>query len=137
MNASSDDRTSTRFADRIGRIGFRKWYESQLLSSHAHLLLAFLSVIGLLGSLEAYRGASPNDKVIGVLLMVICAAIALWALRRYLYLLMRAEVIANQANCPDCGEYGRFKVVATNHGGIETQVCCRKCTHHWVILDSD
>ena len=136
MNPLSD-RSKSKLADGIARVGFRKWYERELLSSHVHMLLAFLSVIALLGSMEAFRGGSVNEKLINVLFIVICAAVGLWALRRYLFLLMRAEDIANQANCPDCGEYGRFTVVATNHGGSETQVCCRKCAHKWVITEAE
>ncbi|ROZ66573.1 hypothetical protein EEB15_26365 [Ramlibacter sp. WS9] len=133
----SDDGLPSRLADGIGRAGFRKWYERELLSCHAYMLLCFLSVIGLLSSIEAFRGASTEDQLTNVLFVVVCATIGLWALRRYLYLLMRAEGIANQANCPDCGTYGRFSVVATNHGGAETQVCCRKCTRKWVITDTE
>lgn len=124
-------------ADGVGRIGFRKWYERQLMASHAHMLLAFLSVIALLSSLEAMRGGSVNERLVNVLFIIVCAAVGLWALRRYLFLLMRAEEIANQANCPECGEYGRFTVFATNHGDSETQVCCRKCTHKWVITQAE
>ena len=41
--------------------------------------------------------------------------------------------IATQAVCAECGEYGRFSVVAQNPGRDETEVCCRKCAHHWFI----
>jgi hypothetical protein len=136
MKLLHDSPVNSGFADRVGRSGFRKWYERELLSSHVHLLLCFLSVIALLSSIEAFRGGSPNEKVTGVVFVIVCAAVGLWALRRYLFLLMHAEGIANQANCPDCGEYGRFTVVATNRDGAETQVCCRKCTHKWVITDT-
>ena len=52
-----------------------------------------------------------------VLFVLVCAAIGLWALRRYLYLLMRAEEVANQASCDSCGEYGRFKVMGAHGTG--------------------
>jgi hypothetical protein len=128
-----DNPLNARLADGITRVGFRKWYERELLSSHAHMVLAFLSVIGLLGSLEAARGAPPGEKLMDLVFAVLCAAIALWALRRYLFLLTRAEDVANQANCADCGEYGRFVVVADRRASHETEVRCRKCEHQWVI----
>jgi hypothetical protein len=124
---------NTRLADGVGRVGFRKWYERELLSSHAHMILAFLSVIALIASMEAFREASAGEKIGNVLFVIVCAVVGLWSLRRYLFLLMRAEEIANQANCPACGEYGRFTVVSDDRSNDMTHVCCRKCECRWVI----
>ncbi len=124
-------------AEGIRRVGFRKWYERELLSSHAHMVLALLSVIAMMASMEAFRGGNIGEKLLDVLFVLVCAAIGLWALRRYLFLLMRAEVIANQANCGECREYGRFEVVAVNGDTPQTEVCCRKCRHQWVIYDEE
>jgi len=120
-------------ADGVRRVGFRKWYERELLSSHAHMVLAFLAVIALLGSFEAMRGASAGDQPLHILGLLASAAIGVWALRRYLFLLMRAEEVANQANCADCGTYGRFRIVGEHGNGQQTQVCCLKCQHNWTI----
>lgn len=130
--ASSDAAQYSATADRMERLGFRKWYERELLSGHAHMVLAILSVIALMASMEGFRDG-PNVRLENVVFVVVCAGIGLWALRRYLFLMMRAETVANQANCPDCGEYGRFEVVGRNPSRAETEVCCRKCTHRWVI----
>jgi hypothetical protein len=119
-------------ADGVRRVGFRKWYERELLTSHAHMILCVLSVIGMLGSFEAMRGEVWADRWMNVLIVLVCVGIALWALRRYLYLLTRAEEAANQASCESCGEYGRFKVMAVR-GGACTEVCCHKCQHCWTI----
>lgn len=127
------DPSTSSLADAVTRIGFRKWYERELLRGHAHMLLAFLSVIALLASMEAFRAASVAAKLMDAAFMVACAAIGYWALRRYLFLLMRAEAIANQATCASCGEYGRFEVVTDDNSRHLTEVCCRKCAHHWVI----
>lgn len=120
-------------AEGVRRFGFRKWYERELLSSHAHLLLAVLCSIALIGILEAFRGGSRDEKLLDVLLFVASGAIGLWSLRRYLYLLMHAEDVANQANCPTCGSYARFAVIAENRHSGETQVCCRQCRQEWAI----
>lgn len=133
MKPLPDNLLNSRLADGVGKVGFRKWYERELLSSHAHMVLALLSVIALIGALEAFRGGSPAEKVMDVVFVAVCALVGLWALRRYLFLLMRAEEVANQANCSACGEYGRFTVVRDDRTGKETEVCCRKCTHQWVI----
>jgi hypothetical protein len=119
-------------AERMGRLGFRKWYERELLSGHAHLVLSILSVVALMASMESFRDG-PSVRLENVLFAVVSGGIGLWALRRYLFLTMRAEAIANQAVCSACGEYGRFGVVGQNPSRNETEVCCRKCTHRWVI----
>ncbi|MHB1121109.1 MAG: hypothetical protein ACYC0T_00110 [Ramlibacter sp.] len=120
-----------RLFESVKRNGFRKWYERQLLSSHAHMVLAFLSMIALVGSMEAQRQAEDLTQLVDVLFVLLCALIGLWALRRYLFLLTQAEETANQASCPDCGDYGRFRPVCERVQAID--VCCRKCSRHWVI----
>ena len=120
-------------AEGIRRVGFRKWYERELLSSHAHMLLAFLSVIALMASMEAFHGATTNQKLVNVCLVVVSAAVGLWALRRYLYLLMHAEAVANQANCPSCTAYGRLTLIEENRQSGNALVCCKKCSHQWTI----
>ena len=124
-------------AESVKRIGFRKWYERQLLSSHAHMVLAFLSAIGLVASVEAHGTAQGTTKAADLLFVLVCAAVGLWALRRYIFLLMRAEETANQANCPDCGEYGRFRVVCERAREHKLDVRCRKCDREWVINTPD
>lgn len=122
-----------RLADSFRRIGFRKWYERQLLSSHAHMVLAFLSVIAMVGAMEAFRTSHGDTQLANVLFVIVCAAIGVWALRRYLFLLMRAEQAANQAICPDCGDYGRFHVVGQRPRLHEIDVRCRKCSRDWIF----
>lgn len=120
-------------AEGVRRFGFRKWYERELLSSHAHLLLTLLCSIALIGMLEVFKGGSLEEKLLDVLLFIASGAIGLWALRRYLYLLMHAEEVANQANCPDCGIYARFEVLGEDRRGNRTEVRCRACTRAWTI----
>lgn len=123
-----------RLAEGIRRVGFRKWYERELLSSHAHMVLALLATIALMASMEAFHGGTTSEKITDVAIFLVSGAIGLWALRRYLYLLMHAEEIANQANCPHCGTYGRLDVVAEDRRNGETLVGCRKCQHQWTIV---
>lgn len=121
-----------RAADAIRRIGFRKWYERELLSSHAHMVLGFLSAVALVGSVEAYRN-SLADGAMYAMFVVVCAAVGAWAMRRYSFLLLRAEDTANQANCPGCGDYGRFKIVRARADDPEMDVRCGKCSREWII----
>ncbi len=120
-------------AEGIRRFGFRKWYERELLSSHAHMLLAVLSAIALLASFEGFHGASVNEKLLNTLFVILCAGITFWALRRYVYLLMHAEELANQANCPQCQRYGLLRVSEQQPERTRLRVCCKKCDAEWGI----
>ena len=122
-------------AEGIRKVGFRKWYERELLSSHAHMVLALLATVAMLASFEAIRGGTISEKLMDILFVIVCAVIGLWALRRYLFLLMHAEEVANQATCPTCQEYGRFEVVDEDRRYQRTRVRCRKCTGLWQIED--
>ena len=124
-------------AEGIRKHGFRKWYERELLQSHAHLVLCFLSVIGLFMAFEAaWRFRTLQDQATDLLAGLLCAGVGLWALRRYLRLLSTAEMVANQADCPACKAYGRLELVQSNAEGNEVQVRCRGCGHGWHISGS-
>ena len=124
-------------AQGIQQLGFRQWYERELLSSHAHMALALLATVAMLASFEALRGASPSEKLMNTLFILACGAVAVWAMRRYLFLLMHAESLANQANCPHCQAYGRFQLgEATGPGnGPDVPVRCTRCGHRWTLRD--
>ena len=123
-----------RLADGIRKHGFRKWYERELLQSHAHLAFVFLCTIGILGSLEAASSArSMGDRATDLLTTLLCSAAGLWALRRYLLLLSTAEAVANQANCPECTTYARLNLLQASEDGRSVIVGCRKCEHRWQI----
>lgn len=123
-----------QLAEGIQRHGFRKWYERQLLRSHAHLVLTLFSVLGLMGALEAAsRFHNWQDQLTDALALLASAGIGLWSLRRYLYLLTHAEYVANQARCPACATYGRFTLVGAPSAEPPVRVCCRKCRHRWSI----
>lgn len=121
-----------KLADGIRTLGFRKWYERELLRSHGHLALAFVSGIGLMAAFEGlftFHGLA--DKLVDLASIALCTAVGIWSLRRYLYLLSHAEAAANQAECPDCGTYARFVLVrAHDH---ELEVRCRACQRVWPI----
>lgn len=118
-------------ADGIRRLGFRKWYERELLSSHAHMLLAVLATVALLASFEAFQSSGRDGKLMNVVFVVACAVITWWALRRYIYLLMHAEELANQAICPRCQSYGLLAVADTQDQRPRLRVCCKRCRAEW------
>jgi len=125
-----------QLVDGIRRLGFRKWYERELLESHAHLALTILCALALLGAVEATELFSGwVDQLVDALAVIVSAGVGLWALRRYLFLLMHAEHAANQADCPACGTYARFTLVEVRPASQTVTVCCRKCSHQWSIED--
>jgi hypothetical protein len=119
----------------ISKHGFRKWYERELLRSHAHMALTFVCMVGVLAAFEAAsRYRSWMDQAVDVAAIFICGISGLWALRRYLYLLMHAESVASQADCPSCGTYAQFQLVQADTQSDQARVCCRQCGHHWTIV---
>lgn len=125
-----------RLADGIRKHGFRKWYERELTQSHVRLFLLLLCTIGLLSSFELFSGKEPlADQLDNIVSLLLCAGIGIWALRRYLYLLMHAEAIANQAVCPGCESYGRLQLVQDDERNERVKVKCRGCAHEWHIQD--
>ncbi len=123
----------------IQQRGFRKWYERELIRSHSHLVLLILCALAVVGALEALSGRTLVDRLLLAACLVVAAAIGAWAMRRYLFFLMRAEAIANQAVCPACSVYARWTVerdeAADALAGTPPvmAVCCRACSHRWRI----
>lgn len=123
-----------RLAEGIRKHGFRKWYERELLQSHAHMALTFVCMIGVFAAFESMGGAASGfERLADFGVVLLCAGTGLWALRRYLYLLSHAEAAAHQADCPQCKTYGRLELLQSDASGDEVQVRCRKCGHVWHI----
>lgn len=119
---------------RMRRLGFRKWYERELLRSHGNLVLLVLAALGLLGAAEVYTARLPLAEQFQVAAAALAsAAIGLFSLRRYLYLLNHAEYVANQADCESCGTYARWQPVGDADAKDCLQVRCRACGHQWQI----
>jgi len=121
-------------AEGIRKHGFRKWYERELISSHAHLVLTLCCAVGLFATFELYgRSAPMSEQLTDFGAVLLFSAVGVWSLRRYLYLLMHAEATANQAVCPACKTYGRFALVREDEPLNKVRVRCRHCEHEWPI----
>lgn len=131
--------------EQIRRRGFRRWYERQLIESHAYLVTAFLSLILLLAGFEA-MGALRGSPGYYVLVVAVAGAAGtlMWiAWQRFTVLLARAELFANAAGCPRCQAWGAFDVVDAEAAPVDDppeagrphwlRVRCRKCGEHWRI----
>jgi len=133
--------------DRIRTDGFRRWYERQLIDCHAWLVSWFLGLIVMVSGIEvAGRGAA--SLVSGALMVSGGLAVIWYSWKRYHLLLEIAERLGEQAVCPKCQAYGKFKVQSSgpaplpdggdpaleNHGGgLWLHVQCRKCGDEWTL----
>jgi hypothetical protein len=119
-------------AGAIGKLGFRRWYERELLLAHAWLAACILAAFGALAQIEALSLRSMGTDALVPLAIAFFAGFAAWyALSRYLHMVLRAQALAQRSTCPKCGTYGRYRLVgATPRAMI---VCCRECGREWRI----
>jgi hypothetical protein len=126
-----------RIDDALRQRGFRRWYERQLIESHAYLVTGFLSLIMMAIALEtiAFRESLAN----ALALTLVAGAggwLSIFAWTRFKGLLTNAEALAEQAVCAQCRMYGRFEVVEAHDSaqaltGRSLTVRCRGCAHEW------
>lgn len=99
-------------------------------------MLVLACALGVMMAMEAaFRLRSLADQLFDIGSVVLFTGAGAWALRRYLRLLMRAEALANQAECRACQTYGRLELVHPQAQGDAVDVRCRKCAHVWRIED--
>jgi hypothetical protein len=126
-----------RLDDALRERGFRRWYERQLIESHAYLVTGILSLIMMAIALEtmAFR-----ESIANALALVAIAGgggwLCIFAWGRFRGLLSNAEALAEQAVCSQCKTYGRFEVIEAHDSehaltGRALTVRCRKCDHRW------
>lgn len=124
-------------ANGIRKHGFRNWHERELLGSHGWLVLTLLCAVAALAALETLMGSSEwADRAINTLAVTVSGAVGIVALRRFLYLLVRAQTAASQALCPKCETFGRLAVVTEDRAESWVRVRCRNCSHEWAMDDS-
>jgi hypothetical protein len=128
----------------IERHGFRRWYERQLIESHAYLALGFVALILLLSGMELLSDAQAG---IGYLIVLSTAAaggmLVVVAWRRFGVLLARAEHFGEAATCPQCKAWGKFKVLAQESSSLDDppeagrphwlRVRCTQCATIWKL----
>lgn len=128
----------------IRRFGFRRWYERQLIESHAYLALGFIALILMLSGAEVLGDMKSGGSYLGVLSMAaVGGLLVLVAWKRFNVLLARAERFAEAAECPTCRAWGKFRVLAqeTTPEGDPPEagrphwlrVRCAQCKGEWRI----
>jgi len=131
-------------AQGIEKLGFRRWYERQLIEGHMYFVTCFLSLITFAACLEQIEWRGPLVQQATMIALIVAAGVVcIMSLRRYNFLLVRAEALGAQSNCSHCSAYGVLKVVGAGHGdrvpGAERaepdnpwiRVRCKKCGHEW------
>lgn len=123
--------------DAVRKRGFRRWYERQLVESHAYLVTGVLSLIMMAIALEVIEF---GESFANALLLSAVAAgggwLAVFAWKQFSRLLLRAEMLASQAVCGGCRTYARFDVVDAHDcsdslTGRSLVVRCKQCQHQW------
>ena len=123
----------------VRKRGFRRWYERQLVESHAYLVTGILSVIMMSVALEAiaFRESAANALAL-VAIAAAGGALAIFAWNKFRGLMTIAEALAGQAVCTQCKTYARFEVLEARDSleactGRVLKVRCRKCEHCWTM----
>jgi hypothetical protein len=130
--------------DYIQRHGFRRWYERQLVESHAYLVLGFVALILMLSGAEVLGDAKSGVGYVATLGMAALGGLLmLVAWRRFNVLLARAERFAEGATCPECKTWGKFRVLGQEAAPEDDppeagrprwlRVCCSNCGREWKI----
>ena len=128
-------------AEGIRKIGFRRWYERQLLQSHLYLVTALLSLIAVLAAVEGFASRSFSLQLLfGLVLLVAGTFVGVWAFLRYVRMMIAAQYAADRSVCPQCKTYGVLEMTSsTVHAGASeleihpTPVRYRICGNQWTI----
>ena len=130
----------------IRKLGFRRWYERQLIVCHAALVTCLLCGLTFAAMIEQVSFTRIGWRpLVDLFIMAGAGALGWYAWRRYITVLQRAEHYGEYSNCPACDCYGRFDIEAS---GLDTypdaaaqavaplesawmRVRCRKCANVW------
>jgi hypothetical protein len=129
----------------IRRLGFRKWYERQLIDCHASLVTCLLCGLVLAALLEEIALLDFASKPAAALTAFGSIVLGWFAWRRYITVLERAERYGQRSTCEGCSAYGRFEVIESGFDAIPgpaaqavaplpvawMNVKCRKCGATW------
>jgi len=119
----------------IGKFGFHRWYERQLIEGFAWLVTCLLCAVVVAAGIESVWSRLISWRALAMLVFVYIVGLICWyALQRFLTLLTRAERVASHSTCESCGANGRYTVLSET---ATMRVRCRKCAHEWTIPAGD
>ena len=115
----------------IGRLGFKRWYERQLLESHAWLVSCILCALAIAATLEVTGFRLTSFAGFLALGFVYVAGLVCWhSLKRYRTIMTQAERLSEQSTCKACRTYAAFSIIAAHP---RMSVRCLKCAHEWTF----
>lgn len=114
----------------IARMGFRRWYERQLIESHVWLVTVLLCGVAIAASIEMLSFRELGTAVVTLAFVFTAGVIILHGLRRYRHLMTQAEEVAAHSTCTSCQTYARFRAMDENP---RMRVQCRKCGFEWTL----
>ena len=116
----------------IGKLGFKRWYERQLIEGHAWLITCVLCMLTVAACLEDLSLRGPLGEVLAMGAAVFAAGVlAIYGWHRYRAIMEVVERIGEHSTCGSCRTYAAFRLVGTE--GAALRVRCRKCAHEWRI----
>jgi hypothetical protein len=138
------------YEDAIRKLGFKRWYERQLIESHGYLVTCFLSMIVIAVALDdiAFEGRGW-EPVLMLVVALGALVLAVHAWNQYRQGLIKAERVASEATCGRCKAYAAFRIVASGpqptrllqpsgelpvgQPEVWLRVRCRRCEHEWTV----
>ena len=112
----------------IERLGFKRWYERQLIESHAWLVSCILCALAICAVLELHGLRVTSVASLATLAFVYLAGVVGWhGLKRYRAIMGEAERLSEQSTCKSCRTYAAFDLTAEH----PLSARCRKCGHEW------
>ena len=130
----------------ISKIGFRRWYERQLIEGHLYLISGFMCLVMVLASLEEFSFRTPAwETILRFAAMIGGGVVCMWTVRRYLTMLGLAEHVAERSVCEKCAKYSGLELSGAitrrpdardnneDEDLLPVGVRCRKCGHEWTI----
>jgi hypothetical protein len=133
-----------RPASDIRRLGFKRWFERQLIESHVYLVTAFLCLTLVLAVFEELSSRAGAFEQAGLLALILAGgALGILSWERYRVLLFRALRLSERSICEKCRAYARFSVLDSARGDVQDgeqvrgeswlRVKCKRCGYEWTM----
>ena len=119
-------------AANIGKLGFRRWHERQLIEGHVWFVTGLLCAVAVAALLEALGFDDPLPLRLLTLAGAFAAGlVGCYAFNAYFLITTRAQRLADRSTCRQCGAYGSYTLVAASSDSMSVR--CRKCGSEWTI----
>ena len=128
----------------IRKLGFRRWFERQLIESHVYLVTCFLCLILVLAVFEELgSGAAGLERALMLATIVAAGALGIFSWDRYTTILFPALRLSERSTCEKCGTHAHFSVIdcgrediqetAEDREGAWLKVKCARRGHQWTM----